>query len=192
MRQTGYDLRIRFFILYGLSDEFTMTFQVGIIGDGDAGEEEYTFCFELGRLLAELKAVVITGGKGGVMEAVSRGTFQAGGITVGILPGLSGREANKFCRVIIPTGLGHGRNLLTILPADLVIAVGGQAGTLTEMGFAWIYDKPLIAVKNFGGWAEKMAGIRIDDRRPDSIIEVESLDQIREVIGMIMQAKKKY
>jgi uncharacterized protein (TIGR00725 family) len=166
-----------------------MTFQVTVIGDSTAEGEKYDFCRQLGRMLAEMNAVVITGGRSGVMEAVCRGAYDAGGITVGILPGMFSGDANSYCRVVIPTGMGHGRNILTILPADLVIAVGGKAGTLSEMGFAWIHNKPMIAVKKFGGWAEKMAGKGIDDRRTDPVIEVSSLEEIRQVVGKLIQEK---
>jgi uncharacterized protein (TIGR00725 family) len=164
-----------------------MTLQVTVIGDDHAEGEKYDFCLHLGRLLAAIKAVVITGGRTGVMEAVSRGAFEAGGITVGILPGQSRREANDFCRVEIPTGMGHGRNLLNILPADLVIAIGGQAGTLTEMGFAWIHDKPLIAVSKFGGWAGELAGKTIDRRRQGPVMEMNSLEEIRTFLFKFIQ-----
>lgn len=167
-----------------------MPFQVTVIGDANADQEKYAFCVEVGRLLAGMNAVVITGGRSGVMEAVCRGAFQAGGLTVGILPGSDKQEANEYCRAVIPSGMGHGRNVLTVLSADLVIAIGGQAGTLTEMGFAWIYQKPLIAVSRFGGWSEELAGKMIDSRRPDHIIEVSTLEELRKEIGKLIRDKK--
>ena len=166
-----------------------MTFQVTVIGDALADGEKYAFCHKLGRMLAGMAAVVITGGRTGVMEAVCKGAYEAGAITVGILPGTYTGEANSYCRVVIPTGMGHGRNILTILPADVVIAVGGKAGTLSEMGFAWIHNKPIIAVKNFGGWAEKLAGKKIDERRTEPVFGVNSLEEIRQLIGKLIQEK---
>ena len=166
-----------------------MSLQITVVGDSTADGEKYNFCLKLGKLLAGMKVVVLTGGRSGVMEAVCRGAFEAGGITVGILPGPSSGEANPFCRVVIPTGMGHGRNILTILPADLVIAIGGKAGTLSEMCFAWIHKKPMIVVRKFGGWAEKLAWKRIDERGTDPVIEVNSLEEIREVISKLIQEK---
>jgi hypothetical protein len=166
-----------------------MSIQVTVIGDAYAEGDKYDFCVALGRMLAEMNLVVITGGGSGVMEAVSKGANQAGGITVGILPGSDKKDANSFCGVILPTGLGHGRNTLTVMAADVVIAVGGQAGTLTEMGFAWMYHKPLIAVRTFGGWSEKMSGRAIDSRRPDKIIGVDTVQEVREAIEKIIQTR---
>ena len=164
-----------------------MSIQVTIVGDSYAEPDKYDFCVKLGKMLAEMNAIVITGGRSGVMEAVSKGVFRAGGLTIGILPGIDRREANEYCRVILPTGLGHGRNSVTVLAADVVIAVGGQAGTLTEMGFAWIYNKPVIAVRNFGGWSEKMSGQVIDSRRPEKIIGVNTLEEIKKVIEKLIR-----
>jgi len=118
------------------------------------------------------------------MEEVA---FQAGGITVGILPSSDKNDSNQFCRVIIPTGLGHARNTLTVLAADVVIVVGGKAGTLTEIGFAWINHKPMIAVKKFGGWAEKMSGQKIDSRRKDKILGVNTLDEVKNELLKIIK-----
>ena len=156
-----------------------MSLQVTVIGDSQADAEKYSFCEQLGRMLAQMNAVVITGGRSGVMEAVCKGAFLAGGNTVGILPGVEKAEANEYCRVVIPTGLGQARNSLTVMAADVVIAVGGQTGTLTEMSFAWMYNKPIIAIHKFGGWAEKMSGKAFDARRDEKVTGVNSLEEIK-------------
>ncbi len=156
-----------------------MSLQVTVIGDSHADAEKYRFCELLGKMLAEMDVVVITGGRTGVMEAVCKGAFLAGGNTIGLLPGSEKKEANKYCRVVIPTGMGHGRNSLTVLAADVVIVIGGQAGTLTEMGFAWIYNKPIIAIQGFGGWAEKMSGVAFDARRSDKVIGLTTLREVK-------------
>jgi len=159
-----------------------MSLQVTVIGDAMADAEKYSFCEQLGQMLAGMNVVVVTGGRSGVMEAVSKGAFQSGGITVGILPGNEKSEANKFCRIVIPTGMGHARNALTVMAADLVIAIGGQAGTLTEMAFAWMYNKPIIAIEGFDGWSAKMSGSSFDSRREDQIISVTSLQELKQEI----------
>lgn len=166
-----------------------MSFQVTVIGDAYADPEKYNFCQDLGRMLAEMKIIVITGGRSGVMEAVCKGAYEAGGNTIGILPGSDKIEANEYCRVVIPTGMGHGRNSLTVLAADVVIIVGGQAGTLTEMGFAWIYHKPMIAIRKFGGWSRKMSGEALDSRRSDTIIGVNTLEDVRKELEKLMHDK---
>jgi uncharacterized protein (TIGR00725 family) len=91
---------------------------------------------EVGRLLAEAGAVVVTGGMGGVMEAASKGAREAGGTTLGVLPGGDRRDANPWLTVAVPTGMGEARNALVVRAADCVIAVGGAWGTLSEIAFA--------------------------------------------------------
>jgi uncharacterized protein (TIGR00725 family) len=88
-------------------------------------------------------------------------------------------ESNAYCKVVIPTALGHGRNALTPLSADIVICIGGGAGTLSEMAFAWIYDKPIIALLGHGGWTDALGGEMIDQRRSERIIPCQNVDELR-------------
>ncbi len=155
---------------------------ITVIGDALAGIEQYEFCEEAGRMMAELQAIVITGGRGGVMEAISKGVSAGGGLSIGIIPSEDKKDANPYCDVVIPTGLGHARNALTIMASDLVVVVGGQAGTLTEMGFSWIYHKPLLAVTLFGGWAARLAGEKMDQRSNDPVIPIGSIQELKEKI----------
>ncbi|HEY1594608.1 MAG TPA: TIGR00725 family protein [Thermoleophilaceae bacterium] len=121
-----------------------------MIGPGDAGPGEvFDTAEELGRLLAEAGAVVVCGGLGGVMEAVCRGARSAGGLTLGILPGSDRREANPYVEVAVPTGLGEARNALVVRSADVVVAVAGGYGTLSEIAFALRDGTPVVGV---GTW----------------------------------------
>jgi hypothetical protein len=104
----------------------------------------------VGRRLAEAEAVVITGGLGGVMEAASRGACEAGGTTVGLLPGSDRAAANQWVTIAIATGLGELRNGLVVRAADAVIAVGGAYGTLSEVALALKTGLPVIGL---GTWA---------------------------------------
>jgi uncharacterized protein (TIGR00725 family) len=99
---------------------------------------------EIGRRLAEAGAVLVCGGLGGVMEASARGAVQAGGLTVGILPGRDADEANPSIRIPLATGLGEGRNVLVVRTSDAVIAVGGEWGTLSEVALARKIGVPVI------------------------------------------------
>ena len=117
----------------------------------------------IGRLVAERGGILVTGGRGGVMEAACRGAKSAGGLTVGILPGESREEANPYVDIALPTGLGNARNALTVLAGDVVILVAGGAGTLSEVGLALAYGKPVVALRPSGGVAELVAGRRIGD-----------------------------
>ena len=109
---------------------------------------------------------LVTGGLGGVMAAASRGARRSkawqDGSVVGVLPGTDPSTANEWVDIPICTVLGHGRNRV-VAQADAVIALGGGAGTLSEMAFAWIHDRLVIAVR-CGGWSERLADKRIDER----------------------------
>jgi hypothetical protein len=121
-----------------------------VIGPADAGPGEvFDTAEELGRLLAEAGAVVVCGGRGGVMEAVCRGARSAGGLTLGILPGSDRREANPYVEVAVPTGLGEARNALVVRSADVVVAVAGGYGTLSEIAFALRDGTPMVGI---GTW----------------------------------------
>jgi uncharacterized protein (TIGR00725 family) len=100
----------------------------------------------LGRRLAEAGAVVVCGGGPGVMEAVCRGAQAAGGTTVGLLPGLDRAEGNPNLTVALPTGLGQGRNLLLVRSSDVLVAVGGGFGTLSEIAFALRTGTPVVGL----------------------------------------------
>jgi uncharacterized protein (TIGR00725 family) len=105
---------------------------VTVVGGSRADERALRMAEEVGRLVAQRGGILVTGGRGGVMEAACRGAKEAGGLTVGILPGESREEANPYVDVALPTGLGNARNALTVLAGDAVIVVGGEAGTLSR------------------------------------------------------------
>jgi uncharacterized protein (TIGR00725 family) len=117
-----------------------------VIGPAEAAAAELETAEELGRLIADAGAVLVCGGRGGVMEAACRGAHSAGGLTVGILPGRDRREANPYVEVAIPTGLGEARNALVVRSADAVVAVGGAYGTLSEIAFALKGRTPVVGI----------------------------------------------
>lgn len=164
--------------------------QITVVGDSDADELKYKTAVEVGEIIASMGAIVLTGGKGGVMEAASKGAKQAGGNTVAIIPGQEHDEANLFSDIVIPTGLGHSRNSITALAADILVAIGGGAGTLSEIAFAWIYNKPIIALSNCGGWSAKLAGQRLDNRRSDKIQDAEDTKSFKEILTKIIEHLK--
>jgi uncharacterized protein (TIGR00725 family) len=114
----------------------TVPVRVSVVGAGRASPGESQIAEALGRALGAAGAVVITGGLGGVMEAASRGCREAGGTTVGILPGTDAAAANPFVRIPIATGLGEARNALVVRGGEAVVAVGGGWGTLSEIALA--------------------------------------------------------
>lgn len=141
---------------------------VAVVGDGGVlpGHPVYEVARQLGRALVDEGHRVLTGGRGGVMEAASRGaresTAWAAGDVVALLPGLDPREANPWVDIAVPTGLSHLRNGL-IASADAVVGVGGAAGTLSELALAWVFNRLIVAVRG-DGWAGRLADTRIDGR----------------------------
>ncbi|UCD12963.1 MAG: TIGR00725 family protein [Thermoplasmatales archaeon] len=111
----------------------------------------------VGRLIAQRNGILICGGRGGVMEAACKGAKEENGLTIGILPQSKG-EANKFVDIAIPTGIGHKRNFLVASAGDAIIAIGGRWGTLNEISFAMIFEKPLVLIKNTGGCVDEIIG----------------------------------
>jgi hypothetical protein len=121
--------------------------QVSVIGSGSEHEQNAE---EVGRLLAEGGATVVTGGLGEVMAAASRGAKSVGGTTIGIVPGESPGAANKWVDHVVVTGMGHARNLAVVASGDAVIAVGGRYGTLAEIGLALTLGRPVVILEP--GW----------------------------------------
>jgi uncharacterized protein (TIGR00725 family) len=124
-----------------------MTVQVSVVG---SGAEHEANAEEVGRLLAERGATVVTGGLGEVMAAAARGAKGAGGTTIGILPGERRAAANPWLDHVVVTGIGHGRNLAVVASGDAGIAVGGRYGTLAEIGFALTLGRPVVVLEP--GW----------------------------------------
>jgi hypothetical protein len=136
--------------------------QITVIGSGGRiPPDVYQMAEELGRAIADRGAILITGGRGGVMEAACKGAKMGRGLTVGILPG-SEKDANQYVDVMVMTGMGDGRNVINVLSADAVIVVHGGAGTLSEVGLALKAGKKVIAIKTSGGVAGMMAGAVVD------------------------------
>jgi uncharacterized protein (TIGR00725 family) len=121
--------------------------QVAVIGSGAEHEERAE---QVGRLLAERGCAVVTGGLGEVMAAAMRGAKAAGGTTIGIVPGESGAQANRWCDHVVVTAIGHARNLAVVASGDAVIAVGGSWGTLAEIGYARVLGRRVVVLEP--GW----------------------------------------
>lgn len=122
---------------------------VGVVGPGRASEDERAVAYDVGRLLAGVPAVVVTGGLGGVMEAASRGASAAGGVTLGLLPGTTRAGANPYLTVSVPTGMGEMRNALLVRCSTALIAVGASWGTLSEIALARRAGVPVFGI---GTW----------------------------------------
>ncbi|MDP8900307.1 MAG: TIGR00725 family protein [Actinomycetota bacterium] len=121
---------------------------VAVIGPGTATGETYGQAREVGRLVAGRGGIVVCGGLGGVMEA-ARGATEGGGTAIGILPDEDRGRANGYLSYAIATGVGQARNLAVACSGDVVVAVGGGYGTLSEVGLALKVGRPVVAL---GGW----------------------------------------
>lgn len=122
---------------------------LAVIGSGRASADEVALAELVGREVANSQSVLICGGLGGVMEGAAKGARQEGGLTVGILPGNSGSDANEWIVIPIATGMGEARNVIVVSAADAVIAVGGGYGTLSEIGHALKLGRPVVGL---GTW----------------------------------------
>ena len=144
---------------------------VSVIGDGKVpeGSELYRVAQEVGKLIASKGYALICGGLFGVMEGACRGAKEAGGLTVGILPHYE-PLANPFVDIKIPTGLGHGRNVIVAASSEVVVAVGGSYGTLSEIAFALKLNKKVVGYKSW-----KVKGIENYEEMGDFIRAVSAL-----------------
>lgn len=143
---------------------------VAVVGPGEgATEEECGQARTAGRLLAEAGAVVVTGGLGGVMGAAAEGAAEAGGTSVGLLPGSDRAEADAAHTLAIPTGLGELRNGLVIRAADAVLCIGGSWGTLSELALAIRTGVPVVAL---GGWQLPAPGVEPAESVAAAVVRV--------------------
>jgi uncharacterized protein (TIGR00725 family) len=166
---------------------------LAIVGEGGSlAPEVAALAHELGRLAVDAGFRVVTGGRFGVMQAASEGARASDryreGDVLGVLPGYDRHEANDAIDIVIPTGLGHARNVVVVAMADAVIAVGGRAGTLSEIALAWKLDRWVIALDTVPGWGAKLAGERLDDRRGDLVVRAQSpeeaIAEARTIVGI--------
>ena len=122
---------------------------MAVIGSASCSPEVAELAEGVGRQIARSGAVLVCGGRGGVMEAACRGAKAEGGTTVGVLPGTDRQEANAYVDIPIVTGLGEARNAIVVRTADAVIAVSGGYGTLSEIGLALKMGRPVVGL---GTW----------------------------------------
>ncbi len=121
---------------------------IGVIGNSFCKKDICDIAYEVGREIALSGNILVNGGRGGVMEASARGAYEAGGLTIGILP-MDKKEANPYIKIPIVTGIGECRNISIIKTADVVIAIDGSFGTLSEIAFALKMEVPLIGIKTW-------------------------------------------
>jgi uncharacterized protein (TIGR00725 family) len=122
---------------------------IAVVGGAQCSKKEYKIAYDVGIEIASHQAVLICGGGSGVMEAAAKGAAEAGGCSIGILPGEKSTQGNRFLSYAVATGLGEARNAVIARTADLMIAVGGEYGTLSEIALALKMGKPVIVLDSW-------------------------------------------
>jgi uncharacterized protein (TIGR00725 family) len=125
---------------------------IAVIGAGQCSDHVCQLAEQVGTHIGERGAILVCGGLGGVMEAAARGAHAAGGLTVGVLPSYDRRTANPWVDVILPTGFGHGRNVIVVASGDAVIALPGEHGTAAEIALALKLGRCVIGLEAWTGY----------------------------------------
>jgi len=162
--------------------------QILVIGNNTNGctPKHEKIAYDVGVEIAKSDSVLITGGLGGVMAAASHGAHDANGLTVGIIPQDDPKMANEFCDIVVPTGMGLSRDFLNALTADGVIIVGGGSGTLSEVCAAYMYKKPMVAIRNIKSSIEPYIDGFLDHRENIKIIGVDTpQDAVKKILELI-------
>lgn len=167
--------------------------QIGVIGS--AGWEEYPnkkpakssfmTAYNVGKLIAQENAILICGGKGGIMEEACKGAKEKNGITVGVISGNERNKTNRYVDIEVVSGvINCAEESIIISMCDGLIAIGGGSGTLQEIAIAYRNKKPIIAIKGRNGWATKLANTYLDERQ---FIKIDSADTPKEAINMLLK-----
>lgn len=123
--------------------------RVGIIGGNIPDSVSKKNARRMGELIAKNGYILVNGGMRGVMEASARGAKSANGLVIAILPGKSAEEANRYVDIAIPTGMGYLRNSVVVLNSDILVAIDGSYGTLSEIAYAQIYNKTVFGINTW-------------------------------------------
>ena len=148
---------------------------IGVIGAGSCTREVSKIAEDVGARIAKMGAILICGGLGGVMEAAAKGAREAGGITVGILPGFHTEDANRYINIPIVTAMSHARNVIIVRSSDVLIAIEGGYGTLSEISIGLKIGKPVIGINTWKGVKEVL---HVKD--PD-----EAMKEVNKCLGII-------
>ena len=148
---------------------------ISVIGGHDPDESAKELAYSVGQMVAKLGAVLVCGGLAGVMEEAARGAKEAGGTTVGLLPGKDKRDANPYIDIALPTSIGYARNSMVACSADMVIALPGSYGTMSEICYALVFGRPVI---DLGKWDIK------------GMVKVKNLKHAETVIATYLRNKR--
>lgn len=149
---------------------------VSVIGGHSCNKEVEQIAQNLGKNLAKVVDILVCGGLSGTMKAVCQGFKAGGGLTIGIIPSYDKNDANPYIDIVIPTGLGLARNVLVIKSADVVVALPGEMGTLSEVAYCLQFGIPVISLNS---WDIK------------SVIKVETVDEAVDKVRELLKESKR-
>ena len=165
--------------------------QVCVLGSAEPGSEAYRLAGEAGTLLAKLGITVVSGCGSPATRFAAEQAVAAGGLVVSIIPSDDINTANWPCSVLIPCGMGDARNLLMALAGDACLVIGGRAGTISEVCFAWLHKRPLLPLAGCGGWSDGLERHPPDERQNAPILpwsSVAELEQRLRELGLVETA----
>jgi hypothetical protein len=175
-------------------------YQIAVIGY--AGLEEYPeeteikpevfdYAYTIGKAISLEGWTVITGGKSGVMEAANKGCKDGGGISVGVVTGDQRFTANKYVDVeVVPGMFNCGEEMAFITMSDAVVILGGGMGTLQELAIAYRQSKPILSIKNLGGWSERLQSLsELDERNKVRIDYSYTVDGLMQELNSVLSKK---
>ena len=168
--------------------------QIAVIGSSKAicTKKAYEIAEKVGEEIAKIGATTLTGGGHGVMEAAMKGAKKHNGLTLGIIPWGRMERYNKYCDVVIATGIGWSRDAINLNSCDGAIIVGGGAGTLNEATYAYIEDIPIIAITPSGGMAKTLTGTYFDERKTEIVIGASTpKDAVEKILVEVKKRRKK-
>jgi len=143
---------------------------IGVIGGHSCTKEMEQNTIKLGKKLSKVVDILVCGGLSGTMRAVCQGFKAGNGLTIGIIPSYNKNDANEYVDIVIPTGIGLARNVLVVKSADMVVALPGEAGTLSEIAYCLQFDIPVISVDSWD-----IPGVIKAKNVEDAVIKVEAL-----------------
>ncbi len=167
---------------------------IAVIGGADDSDTTaIDTATQVGRLLVDAGFRIVCGGMTGVMAAVCRGARLSPGYRdgdcIGIIMDYDKSKADPGMDIVIPTGMGYARNTIIVASGDAVIAIGGGAGTLSEIALAWNLGKFVVAVDSAGGWAKRLSNQRLDRRRPDRVVAAKSPARAVEIVSAWLESR---
>ena len=168
--------------------------QIVVIGSSKSicSKKAYQLAEQVGEEIAKIGAVTFTGGGHGVMEAAMKGAKKQGGLTVGIIPWGEMELYNKYCDIVVATGIGWSRDAINLNSCDGAIVVGGGAGTLNEATYAYIEDIPIVALTPSGGMAKTLTGTYFDKRKTEIVMGAKTpKEAIKKLLKEIEKRKKR-